>query len=202
MVQLPSRHKLPALDEETQPIPTGASLWEMALQGRGASPPDEDASSSESGKPRFRRRMWILGVACVLVIAGVVGLFGIGKSTNSGVGTPGGAPGLNTGAGVSSDGTTSRQGSPCLAQPLVANPAVGATDEIVVGNVPHGAAVTIQLAYSGGSAQYSAAPTSTGYSDVPISVGSAPPSQPVEVSVTAGSSSCQTSFTPAASTPG
>jgi hypothetical protein len=201
MVELPSRHRLPALDEETQPIPPGASLWEMALQGRGGSAPDEFASSSESGNHRFRRRLWIVGVAGVVVLVGMVGLLGIGRSTDARVGTDG-ATGLSSGAGVSANGTTSRHGSPCLAQPLITSPAVGATDEIVVGNVPHGAAVTIQLVYPGGSAQYSAAPSFTGYSDVSISIGSAPASQLVEVSVTAGGSSCQTSFTPVASTSG
>jgi hypothetical protein len=201
MAEFSSRHRLPALDEETPLLPPGASLWEMALQGQGRSAPDEFAASSEPGKHRFRRRLWMVGVACALVLAGMVGLLGIGRSTDARVATDAGAAGSSSGA-VSANGTTSRHGSPCLAQPLVATPAVGSTDEIVVGNVPHGAAVTVQLAFPGGSAQYSAAPTVTGYSDVPISLGSAPASQPVEVSVTAGASSCQTSFTPAASASG
>jgi hypothetical protein len=202
MGEFPSRHQLPALDEEAAPIPPGASLWEMALEGRGGSPPTEDASAGESGNPRLRRRLWVAGVAGVLVLAGVVGLLGIGRATDSRVGTPNGAAASSSAAAVSSDGTTSRQGSPCSAQPLIPDPSVGATDEIVVSNVPHGAAVTVELVYPGGSAQYSVGSNSSGVSDVPISVGSAPPSQPVEVSVTAGDSSCHTTFTPAASTSG
>lgn len=204
MVQLPSRHKLPALDEEADPLPPGASLWEMALQGRGGSSLGDVASSSESGGPRRRRRLWIAGVATVLVLvlAGTIALLGLGTATDASLGTSDQSGGPSSGAPVSSNGTTSRQGSPCLAQPLVANPAVGATEEIVVGNVPYGAAVTVVVAYPGGSARYSAAPTSNGYANVPITVASAPSSQPVEVLVTTGHTSCQTSFTPAASTSG
>jgi hypothetical protein len=200
MVQLPSRHKLPALDDETQLVPPGASLWEMALQGQGRSVPDEFAASSEPGNKRFRRVLLIVGGAGLLVLVGAVGLLGLGRSTDATVGASDSAPGFSAGAAVSPNGT--RHGSPCLAQPLIATPAVGASEEIVVGHVPHGVPVNVVVAYPGGTAQYSAAPTSNGYANVPVTVASAPPSQPVVVTVTVGTSSCQTTFTPAASTSG
>src|SRR6202035_5905785 len=101
MVELPSRHKLPALDEESDPIPPGASLWEMALQGMGGSPPDEVAFSGDSGKRRLRRRLWIVGAASVVVVAGVVALLGIGTATDSSVGTSDQAGGSSPGAAAS-----------------------------------------------------------------------------------------------------
>src|ERR1700724_2132834 len=108
MVELPSRHKLPALDEDADPLPPGASLWEMALQGMGGSPPDEIAFSGDSGKRRLRRRLWIVGIAGVVVLAGVVALLGIGTATDSSVGTSNHG-GSSPGAAISSNGTLSRQ---------------------------------------------------------------------------------------------
>jgi hypothetical protein len=200
MVEFPSRHKLPALDEVAEPIPPGASLWDMALEGRGRSSPAEGGPERGSATPRFRPRLWMAGVAGVLVLGGAVGLLGLAGGTVSSDRPSGQAVGPGPGIPQLSVGTTRHGSSSCSAQSLIPTPVSGTTDEIVVSNVPPGSAVTVELAYAGGSAHYSVASDPNGVTSVPVSLTGVPASQAVDVAVTAGNSSCHTSFTPSAST--
>ncbi len=196
----PPRPSAPARSEDTTgESPRGATLWEMALEGGAPTLVGRDPAPL-SVAPRRRVPRWALTVIGVAALGGVVlavRSFEAGKATPA---TSDQWAGSNPGASPSTPSASPGSQSPgsqtaCSAQPLAPTAPVGATTEILVAHVPPGSAITIDLAYPGGTARYSVPSSSSGVTEVPVAVGGAPPGQPVQVSVTAGSSSCHTLFT-------
>jgi hypothetical protein len=176
----------------------------MALEGGGPTPVGGDPAAV-SVAPRRHVPRWALGVVGVAVLAGVVlavGSFEAGKATPS---SSDPSAGSNPGASPSPPGASPGSASPgsaspgspaaCSVQPVAPSTPVGATTEILVARVPPGSAITIDLFYPGGTARYSVPSSSSGVTEVPVAVSGAPPGQQVQVSVTAGASSCHTVFT-------
>lgn len=96
-------------------------------------------------------------------------------------------------------GTTPAAAGQCHATMATASPQDGSTDEVTVDGVPAGVAVVFDLGYVTDPTQYRVRSDSSGTASLLVSLGQPPVGRPVTVTVTAGSTSCQTAFTPAAS---
>jgi len=185
-----------APDEPWESIPRGVSLWDLAQEGVG-SPRHTPIASGVDSAPSRRLLLRMAGILGAVGLVLALGLLAAPKApVPQGRGSRGGGqPSPETAAPAISPAVPS--GSGCSVQPLDRHPPMGSSDQIMVSDVPQHAVVTVDLAFAGGSAQYSGTSDSNGAADIRIAV-MGTPLRPVEASVTAGVRSCQTSFTPSA----
>jgi hypothetical protein len=178
----------------------GSELWEMALRGGGRIPTELRSHPPSPKRKRPRLPKWTFAVLAVVVagaVAGAMSLLAAGKaasnssSTSVAVNPPTSASATPPDPGRVSTHT-------CAAALAGLSAPVGATVEIAVSGVPEGSAVTVDLSYAGGTSSYSVPSSPGGVAEVTVTVPDVAPGQPVEATVTAGSSSCHTSFSPAA----
>ncbi len=181
-------------DELSDAVAQAGSLWDLAQQR-----PSPAAHTPVPNPPRSRATIVrrILGVVGILGLLSAIALIvtpGTPVSSRPGAGGGGaGASSPDTAVQTPAPVTTSR--SLCSAEALDPRPSVGTSDSIQVSHVPPGTVVTVDLAFAGGSAAYSAKSNSAGVATVLVAVNT-PASRPVEVFVTAGGSACSTTLTP------
>jgi hypothetical protein len=197
-VELPGTESSAAPDRQPD-TPRGADLWEQALEGTDAGVEVQGGFSPRPAAPRRAFRPWMIGVIATAAVAGVV--FAV-VSLQAGEAAPGssdqavaGSAGTNPGASPSPPRASPGSQSPCSAQAVGQSTPAGATAQIVVSHVPPGAAITVDLAYPGGTARYSVPSSSSGVTEVAVTVPNAPPGSPVQVAVAAGGSTCATVLT-------
>jgi hypothetical protein len=199
MVEPPPHHEFGVPGELTDALPRGSSLWDLAQQGSQRSPHSAAASGADALAGRRRFTLWMVGVVGVLGVVTTVSLVATVKAPVSRAAGGGGASQSSSDSAAGAAGATvpaTTSVSSCSAQAVDPDPSIGKTDEIVVSHVPVGTVVSVDLAFPGGSAQYSATSGSGGVADVRVAVVGDRPSRPVAVSVTAGDRSCTASFTP------
>jgi len=197
-VELPGTESSAAPDPEPA-APRGADLWEQALVGGGTGVEVLGGFSPRPAAPRRAFRPWMIGV---IAAAAAVGVVFVVASLHAGKAAPGssdqaaaGSAGTNPGASPSPQGASPGSQAPCSAQTVGQSTPPGATAQIVVSHVPPGAAITVDLAYPGGTARYSVPSSSSGVTEVAVTVPNAPPGSPVQVAVAAGGSTCATVLT-------
>jgi hypothetical protein len=193
----PPPHDEPAGPPELTDAPLrGASLWELAQEGSRRSPPTPDTSAVDAMAARRRFTLRTVGVIGVVGVVTVVTLVATVTTPVSRAAGGGGASASGSVTRAPAVSPLATSASACSAEPSDPAPSVGKTVEILVSHVPIGTEVTLDLTFPGGSAQYSATAGSGGVADVSVAVIGDRPAQPVDVSVTAGASSCRTTFTP------
>ncbi|HTT87167.1 MAG TPA: hypothetical protein VMF60_07360 [Acidimicrobiales bacterium] len=185
----------PPGETDDQQSLTGSTLWEIALEETS-----RRARAVGSTTPRVRRTfpLWLTGGTGVVGLV-VVALLWAQAGPHPSAAGPGGRRDPGTAVPAAAGGPVTTVVSSCTAQPVDPSPEVGGTTEIAVSHVPPGPAIIVTLMYPGGSERYSVPSHGTGTSYVPVAVNGPPADEVVEVLVSAGDSSCRTSFTPAAS---
>ena len=197
MVEPPARSEFTTPSDLKDAMDRGLSLWDLAQEGSQSSlqaPVSSGGYAEEMSRPVLR---WIVGIVGVCGLIFAIGLLATSRplaSSRAGAGG-GGASESSPGTAAAAIVPLTTSAAPCSVEALVSNPSAGTTDEIEVSQVPLGAMVTVDLIFAGGSAHYSVASASGGIANVRVAV-NAPPSRPVGVWVTAGSSACNTSLTP------
>jgi hypothetical protein len=183
----------------------GSELWELALRGGGQIPAELRSHPPPRTAKRPRLPKWTLGVLALVVAgiaAGLMSLLATGKAASSHAGSSAAPAGSNSTVPLAPPDPGRVSTRTCSAAVAGLSAPAGATVQIAVSQVPQGAAVTVDLDYPGGTASYSVPSSQGGVADVTVTVPDVAPGQLVEASVTAGSSSCRTSFSPAASPAG
>jgi hypothetical protein len=176
----------------------GSSLWEIALEETSR----RNLAVSQRQKPKARRilRLWVAGgVTLIAVVAAGLWLDGTSRATSAGPTT---TVASSSRSSPAAGGAGRAALLVCSAQPVNPNPVVGGTTEIAVSHIAPGPAITVTLIYPGGSERYSVPSDNTAVSYVPIALNGPPPDEVVEVLVSAGNSTCRTSFTPTAAPSG
>ncbi len=193
MVEPQPGRKLETPTELSDAMARGETLWDLAQ--KGSTPPAHTPPDAPGSRASIVRLIFgVVGVLGLLSIIAVVVNPGSPVSSHPGAGG-GGANASSSDPAGQAPGPASTSGSLCSVEALNPHPSVGTSDALQVSRVPPSTVVIVDLAFPGGSARYSVTSTFEGVASVLVAVNS-PPSQPVEVTVTAGASACTTSLTP------